>query len=147
MTFIDFIKQLFIKKEQPQIISYVELNNIIPYVKNQAGKIVLNNPNLKALDSQYALLTKKQVEDFLKSDWTNFRLYRKEKFDCDDFAIILWGKFHEKFGNCSVGFACSDEHAFNFCVDESRKLWIIEPQTDKIFTTSNKKYEIKFAMI
>ena len=30
MTFIDFFKYFF-KKEKPQIISYIELNNIIPY--------------------------------------------------------------------------------------------------------------------
>lgn len=147
MTFIDFLKQLFGRKEKPQIITYIELNNIIPFIKKQTEIIYLNNPNLKRLDSWYAALTKEQVKDFLKSDWTNFRFYRKEKFDCDDFAIILWGKFHEKFGNCSVGFACSDTHAFNFFIDENRKFWIIEPQTDKIFTTINKKYKIKFALI
>ena len=146
MGLLDFLKQLF-SKEQPQIISYVELNNIIPYIKNQSGKIILNNPNLKALDSEFALLTKKQVVEFLKSDWTNWRIYRKEKFDCDDFAIILWGKFHEKFGNCSVGFACSNVHAFNLFIDENRKLWIIEPQTDKIFTTNDNKYELKMVLI
>jgi len=147
MIFIDILKLLFFKKEKPQIISYIELNNIIPYIRNQAGKIYLINPDLKVLDNEYALLTKTQIEEFLKSDWTNFRNYRKEKFDCDDFAIVLLGRFHEKFGNCSVGFACSDTHAFNFFVDEKRKLWLIEPQTDKIFISSNSKYKINFALI
>jgi len=147
MKLINLLKQFFRKKEQPQIISYTELNNIIPYIKEQAGTIYLNNPNLKTLDYEYALLTKKQVEEFLKSDWTNWKIYRKEKFDCDDFAIVLWGKFHEKFGNCSVGFACSNEHAFNIFIDDKKKLWLIEPQTDKIFTSKLNRYKLKLVLI
>ena len=143
MNFFEFLFKLFAKKK-PQIINYIELNNLIPYLKNQGGVLHLINPNLETLDHEYALLTKEQVEDFLKSDWTNWRIYRKEIFDCDDFAIILLGKFHEKFGSCSVGFALSDIHAFNIFIDINKKVWIIEPQTDKILSLesikNNKKY-------
>lgn len=146
MKFLKLLK-LFFTKDKKAFINRTQLNNIIPYVKIKNKKIILNHPNLKTLDSKFALLTKKQVQDFLKLDWTNWRVYRGEKFDCDDFAIILWGKFHEKFGNCSVGFGCSDSHAFLFFVDVNRKFWIIEPQNDRVFVSNANKYKVKFAII
>ena len=104
-----------------------------------------------AEDSIYFLPTEENmttVINYLDAVFRKFGIYFiPEGLDCDDFAIILWGKFHEKFGNCSVGFATSNEHAFNFFIDENKKLWIIEPQNDTIFITNESKYKIKFAII
>lgn len=51
-------------------------------------------------------------------------VYVPERFDCDDFAAVLFGKW--------AGLAWTNVHALNWFIDENGKFWFIEPQTKKI---------------
>ena len=133
MTFINFIKQFF---KKPKITIRIIVN------KKEL------NIKAKFLDNLYQLPQFNEVRDFINNDNLSFKKYRKEYFDCDDFAIILWGRLREQFQGCAVGFALSGTHAFNVFIDDKRKMWIIEPQTDKIFKyDNNPKYKIKTLII
>jgi len=127
-------------------ISSVEIENFFP--SEQDGiTIKLFNNKVTVNDYNYKLPTKKQIADFLTLDSTNNYKYIMDEFDCDDFAIILHGKLRERFVNFAIGYAQSSTHSFNFFIDEKKKLWLIEPQTDKIFTTKDTRYKIEMVLI
>ncbi len=109
-----------------------------------------NLKRIRILDRHYKLINKKEIEKFLKSDNVSFNKYKKEIYDCDDFALVLLGRIKNKFHGASVGLAISKTHAFNFFIDENKKVWIIEPQTDKIINPNSKlktKYQIREILI
>ena len=146
---INWLKSLFKIKITPEkghgVIFANEIQKLIPSAKKD--KIYLTNPDLTIADKTYILPRKEQIENFLLSDSTNRYKYQTEMFDCDDFAMVLLGRLRERFPNFAIGFAASGEHAFNFFIDNTRKLWLIEPQTDKIFTSKSVKYKTTMALI
>lgn len=99
-------------------------------------------------DGTYRLLTKEQ--------WTQvaalcpshrFKHSRSEQLDCDDFVQIFRGWLAEKgYGNCAAGLIgtlhyfngnMSGGHATIGVIDTDRKVWIIEPQTGKIYAPND----------
>ena len=56
-----------------------------------------------------------------------------EDRDCDDFSYRLMGQFSIRgWSQLCLGIVWTHTHALNCFVDENKKLWFIEPQTDKI---------------
>uniref|UniRef100_A0A6M3JPB7 Agglutinin C-terminal domain-containing protein n=1 Tax=viral metagenome TaxID=1070528 RepID=A0A6M3JPB7_9ZZZZ len=64
--------------------------------------------------------------------------YIPEKFDCDDFAAELYGKF--------AGLVWSDVHALNWFISEDNKFYFIEPQTRRLSPILDtwQGYKIRF---
>jgi hypothetical protein len=61
--------------------------------------------------------------------------YIKEAYDCDDFASAMFGVFNQRgLGRFAFGYALSKSHAFNIFVDRECKLWVVEPQTNRIMS-------------
>jgi hypothetical protein len=55
--------------------------------------------------------------------------YILNQHDCNAFAAQLWGWFNqESLSDYAFGFATSHDHAFNFFIDGSKQVWIVEPQ-------------------
>jgi len=80
----------------------------------------------------YSLCDIQDIEAFLDYDQTNHNKYVKERFDCDNFARMLWGAFGTTdWAHFAIGLFWSDIHAMVMCVDSNEDVWIIEPQTDK----------------
>ena len=147
---MNFLKYLF--KPKPKSfgnISSIELAKLIPIKRLDTNTIYLIHPLKHLTDYNYFLPNKKQVEEFLKYDLTNYKQYKKESFDCDDFALVLLGKLKNHFKGFAFGFGMSDSHAFNVFIDNEKQLWIIEPQNDKIFKydKNNKKYKLNMVLI
>lgn len=118
----------------------------------------LNNPDrMHITDAMYGLYSMNDLKGFLESDYTDSLKYVKESFDCDNFAMVLLGHEKEWYGQGKTfcgscfGYLAGDirksetdterrGHAVNFFIDENKKVWLIEPQTDAIFElTSNSK--------
>lgn len=76
--------------------------------------------------------------------------YRLESFDCDDYAYVLMGREREWYGlnspstsGSAFGWISGDlrlhnetdwnYHAMNVFIDNNKKVWVIEPQTNEIF--------------
>lgn len=112
--------------------------------------------DLKVLanDSEYALLSREIVEEFLRSDHTDQRKYGRESLDCDDFALIVLGRFklwfHERCPGMgsAFGFISGDlrpqrapdqprPHAMCCFIDHERTVWLLEPQNDAIMRLAN----------
>ena len=100
-------------------------------------------------DGEYGCYPREEVERFLNSDSVDKLKYYKNRFDCDNFALALAGREAEWFATgegeygSAFGIVHGDirkhemdteprPHAVNFFIDDSGKLWLIEPQTDEI---------------
>lgn len=79
---------------------------------------------------------------FLDYDKTDELIYTSEWFDCDDFSVRLHGNFTVPywsalaFGELWVE-TPSGGHAVNVFVDNDHYVWIVEPQTDDVFSVPN----------
>jgi len=93
------------------------------------GGIHLSDPWSEAF---YSLCDIEDIEAFLDLDETNHHQYVQHKFDCDNFARLLWGQFGiPEWAHFAIGLFWSDIHAMVICVDANEDVWLIEPQTDE----------------
>jgi hypothetical protein len=113
-------------------------------------KFNLDNSKIFVGDRDYLAYSLETLKEFLQADLSNKIKYQSEKLDCDDFARILQGREREWFGRttvegCGSTFGCiwgdlrpteeSEEpyyHAMNFFIDSDKKVWMVEPQSDKL---------------
>ena len=79
-------------------------------------------------DEGYMLTTKKSIKDFIWRTGIPREKYVKQRHDCENFAFELMGKF-AKF-SIPFGFVRSKTHAFNITIDDKKKVWLVEPQTN-----------------
>jgi len=101
----------------------------------------MGNVPIKLLDETYYIPTKKEVDKFLELDDTNLKKYKKDIFDCDNFAEVLCARA-ALFTNFHLIYAESKTHAYNYVITKDNgefSLWLIEPQTDKIVPASEAK--------
>jgi len=105
-----------------------ELEKIIRHNFSE-GEIHLSDSRSEAV---YSLCDIEDIEAFLDVDETNHYQYVRHKFDCDDFARLLWGQFGiPDWAHYAIGLFWSDVHAMVICVDANDDVWLIEPQTDE----------------
>lgn len=157
--FIQTIAKLFFKIKPIDKKSYGEAKNttlrsifnaLTGYPKMINNVNHLTNPNIHISDAKYQLPTKDQIENFLWSDDTSWREYALEHSDCDDFAFILAGRLRENFPGFATGIVLSSNHAFNLFIDNNYQVWIIEPQSNKIFKPGeqiNLDYNLRVVFI
>ena len=82
-------------------------------------------------DGVYSLCDIEDVEALLDVDETNHLKYVKSKFDCENFAALLWGQFNTpKWAPFAIGYMWTDKHGMIMCIDANEDLWLVEPQTD-----------------
>ncbi len=94
-------------------------------------------------DGKAILVDMKSVVDFLRLNPVNRRKYITEAHDCDDFAIELMGDISDWDSSLAFGMVWGtnvdgNAHAWNFFIDNTMKLWFVEPQIDRIFEPSTE---------
>jgi len=91
------------------------------------------NARIFLSDRLYKTIYYNSMKDFLKWDKTNEYIYKTEYYDCDDFSYRLHGMLSTPgWADLAAGIAWSKTHAFNVFMSASKKLYLIEPQSDKI---------------
>ena len=86
-------------------------------------------------DAIYNTCTVTDLERFLKWDKTNHTQYEAQVYDCDDFAWRLKGQLTQgKWASIPFGVIWTEGHALNLFVDNLRRIYFVEPQSDKIQT-------------
>lgn len=97
-----------------------------------------NCDNIVITDKKYKTAPFVEYERFLRYDKTDKLVYVSEWFDCDDFAVRLYGNFtvpywsRLAFGEIFVKTETIN-HALNFFIDNDHDIWLVEPQNDEIF--------------
>jgi len=126
---IENLKSRITRLPEPKLdkrISNIRLRQIL---ENYAG----NKAQIYLLDHFYYLPKKEDVAKLLSDTNVDKLKYISEIYDCDDFAIRLWGVTSQgKWASTTLGFACGNRHAFNIVILDDKKLYIIEPQNDKL---------------
>jgi hypothetical protein len=83
-------------------------------------------------DRTYYLTTVDQVKKFLMWNLIDKKEYVDDHYDCDNFAISLFGDIIEWTPGLCAGFFITTDHAKNLVVCSDRKVYEIEPQSDVI---------------
>lgn len=109
-------------------------------------------------DPEYYLTPMKDVEDIVYDTSVDFKQYRENVGDCDDFSFALqwaflkhaWkdGRRRASHTTGRVWGMLPHGHAINWCfTKEEDKIYFIEPQTDEIYLPRLSDTEIWFASI
>lgn len=90
-------------------------------------------------DEKYKTTTKKELERYLEEDLTDKWNYIPTYFDCDDFSYALMGHLSNPDWGClAFGILWTKvpggAHAVNCFISNSHRVYIVEPQNDKIFS-------------
>lgn len=98
------------------------------------GRDALND--FDKADKQFKCVDIKHFKKWLILNPTDKRTYDKYTHDCDEFSDILMGDVAQWDGALAFGtlwIKRPSKHALNWLIDLDNTVWIIEPQTDKIF--------------
>jgi len=128
-------------------IDYYELNKLL---KKKLPQAMWTKATIYLVDRTYQLISKAEMERFLKQDLTDLQEYVAEFHDCDDFSWALLGSISAKeWSGIAFGFAFSNTHAFNIFVSDEKEVYIVEPQRDLIWKVNEipKQYKKYFVPI
>lgn len=96
------------------------------------------------MDGTYYLANKDQMKKWIEEDMVDVREYKRNKYDCENFAFSF--KAHMDFEHevNQVGLVIDYEsgHSYNVIVWANGKFSLFEPQNDKLFPYSRRNEEM-----
>lgn len=124
--------------------------------KELKGKLA-KNLSFHLADEVYYLPPLEDAKEIIEASELNLKEWIEERFDCDDFALVLKARFAEaaykdgkrRAAHCMGiiwGMFSEGPHAMNWIVTEDKKLHLIEPQTNEIFYPSKDDNDVWFIM-
>lgn len=123
-------------------------------------KLRMKSSRINLGDRNYFAYNIDELKGFLAADFGDSIKYQHDSFDCDDFTYMMMGREKEWYGQrtskqgSTFGIVWGDirykeedknenPHAVNFFIDKDLTLWLVEPQSDKIWKpTSNSTFWI-----
>jgi len=122
------------------------------HIKDMRHLLESHCKNVHLSDVIYGLTSMTKARAFSKATKLESKKWVKEKHDCDEFSFALMGYWNTGLKQFALGIAWSKIHAFNIMVDHNKKVWIIEPQTNKFIRietikTNKLYYPIEVIMI
>jgi hypothetical protein len=107
--------------------------HVITKISQRLGHLIPDQEyQLIVGDRQYRTVSIEWVSNLIVSDDILTGAYKQDIFDCEDIALYLRTKaslfalHNEKDAPLAMGLILTDEHAFNFCIDNTRALVIID---------------------
>ena len=116
--------------------SYGTMNNTEIY--NLLSK-ELGTSNVLISDMQLNLTTTNDALRFVQETQVAKHKYIAEGHDCDNFSFELMGYWSDGLKSFAFGIAWSQDHAFNIMIDSTKKVWIVEPQTNQFIDIPTAK--------
>ena len=100
------------------------------------------NRDIKVGDAKFDPISMRDMQTFLEIDKTDLIEYKKDIFDCENFALRLHANAHDYFARKGLnadfgelwGPTTIGAHAINCFRTPANVYYLIEPQNDKIFT-------------
>lgn len=112
-----------------------------PTISGDEVKQILSKytSNLWISDGIFKLLDTQNLRNFLSLNSVNTRKYITDFHDCDDYSYELMGDMSTWNPAASFGMVWGNRaedslpHAWNFFINENKKIMYVEPQNDQIF--------------
>ena len=104
------------------------------------------------VDANYKTISVDDMKKFLKYNFSKTKKYAAEKYDCDNFASVLYGQASYFLGGFAIGMvhvrvSSGGAHALNLMIYDN-KLYYVEPQNGRVFPfDSAPEYEPYFVII
>lgn len=119
----------------------------MPEIRGDEVKSILApyDASLWISDGIFKLIETSNLRSFLIANPVNKRKYITEFHDCDDFCYELMGDVSKWHPDGAFGMVWGNKagdgiaHAWNFFIDENKKVKYVEPQNDQIFSPSTEK--------
>ncbi len=173
MIFKDFWKN-FIKRQYEYLFKaeIEEFRNQLAYFKKCAKATTLENPECLGIisntelysllkpycdevhlsDRVYGLTSVEEAKEYSELTKVAVNDWEKDKFDCDEFSFALMGYWNLDLYQFSFGIAWSKTHAFNIFVDNEKKVYVVEPQSNRFYKIDDiknnpKYYPLRFIII
>jgi len=117
---------------------------------------VINSMNLGivrlALDQVYYLTSEANFLNIVAWDWVDTYEYRKERFDCENFAFLFKAQVDLFFQLNQVGLVIdyNSGHAYNLVLYPNGKVQVLEPQSDALYIWTGRPeafYSLRNAIV
>jgi hypothetical protein len=104
------------------------------------------------LDQTYNLCSRANFLNIVAWDWVDTYEYRKEKFDCENFAFLFKAQVDLFFLLNQVGLVIdyNSGHAYNLIFYPDGKVDVLEPQSDALYLWTQRPeafYSLKGAIV
>lgn len=139
MSFLDWLWDLFRAPKKVPILPTPDIKGI------EVGQLLKQySNNLWISDGLFKLVNTENMKEFLMANPVNGRKYITESHDCDDYSFELMGDVSDWNPALAFGIVWGNRagdgapHAWNFYIDETKKVRYVEPQTDSIFDPSTE---------
>ena len=109
---------------QPQVLGTIQLVDVYKLLSPLCKDIYLS-------DEYFSLTSMEEASIFSESTKVQYQSWVAESHDCDNFSFALLGYWSDSLKSFAFGTAWSNKHAFNLMIDNSKHIWICEPQTNK----------------
>ena len=131
----------FLKTLLPKVIQSTTPTNSIAEILSSKGYKSL------MLDRVYNIYSLDVLNEGLVENSISEKKYRKEVYDCDDFAFAIFAAIRAKYSGIPFGVVIGTTvegvpHAWNVFISIDDEIWFIEPQSDKIFLPTTEKIRL-----
>ena len=144
------------KKEYTPLKFFYQSAYLRQVINNELSGRLAKSFSLYLADDQYYLPSYEDASEIIKNSALDRKKWTVNKFDCDDFALVLKAHFAEaaykdgkrRPAHC-FGIAWGmfpKAHALNWMVTDDGRFLFVEPQTDEIFVPTLKHKDIWFMM-
>lgn len=125
--------------EEPKSMGKIEFRDAFLLLQNN-----LPGASIFISDEYLNLTTKDEARIFSDKTKVQYRQWKKEDHDCDNFSFAAMGYWSQGLESFAYGIAWSAGHAFNIMIDKDKQIWIIEPQTNKYITIEEARKNINY---
>ncbi len=128
----------------PVVSGSISAVEVVQILRNQLN---LTTDELKALvlsDLAFDLCSKTEAERFTKQTQIASGQYTANAHDCDNFSFGLMGYWSDSLKSFAFGVMWSQNHAFNWLIDDAKQLWIVEPQTNVFLTPEQAALDSRY---
>lgn len=137
--------------------SYISSQEVYAIIKQQLGAKLGKKYKFHSPDRKYYCPSIGYTQKVIKWSAIDRNKWVKERFDCDDFALVLKADFARAAYNSKkiqapfcFGIVWGDlphPHAINWMINNDKKLRFIEPQSDEIYFPKSNQRNISFMYV
>lgn len=130
--------ELLVPRPPPPVIDYVSQTDTV-WVQQQLDAMKLGIIRLP-LDGTYYLANQKNFLNIVAWDWTDTLPYIRERFDCENFALLFKAHvdLHFHLNQVAVIIDYKSGHGYNLVVYPDGNKHVLEPQSDALYVWTNR---------